>query len=171
MRNKKRFEPLTLQEIVRVELIKAMPEGGYADPAALDVDDLIVNNGRIFLARRIAGGDAQTPPGSAMAYMAVGTVSTAPTLVDSLLTGEVAGGRKALAANSANVDNIYTAVCTWGGVADSVTSFDLVEAGIFNHASSGQGTMFQRVTFAAVTLADSDLLKITLETNVGSNTI
>jgi hypothetical protein len=29
--------------------------------------------------------------------------------------------------------------------------------------------MFQRVTFAAVTLADSDLLKITLETNVGSS--
>lgn len=163
----KRREPLTLSEIVRAELFRALPEGGYAQPTALDVEDLIVNNGRIYIARRIAGGDSQTTPGSAMAYMAVGTVSTAPTLTDSTLTGHVS--RKALATNTAINSNTYTAVATWGGAADTVTSIQIQEAGIFNHASSGNGTMMQRVTFATVTLADSDLLKITLETNVGSS--
>jgi hypothetical protein len=167
--DKQRREALTLSEIVRAELYRALPSGGYGEPEAMEVEDLIVNNGRIFLARRIAGGDAQTAPGSAMAYMAVGTVSTGPALADTTLTGEVK--RKALSANSANVNNIYTAVTTFGGAADTVTSLQIQEAGIFNHASSGQGTMFQRVTFATVTLADSDLLKVTLETNCGSNTI
>lgn len=162
-------EPLTLSEIVKAELFRALPQGGYAEPNQLDMEDLIVNNGRIFIARRIAGGDGQTAPGSAMAYMAVGTVSTAPGLTDTTLTGEV--NRKALATNSAQTNNIYTAVATWGGAADSVTSLSLVEAGIFNHAGSGQGTMMQRVTFSAVVLANSDLLRVTLETNVGSNTI
>lgn len=161
-------EELTLREIVRAELFRALPEGGYAAPQSMEVTDLIVNNGRIYIARRIAGGDATTGA-SAMAYMAVGTVSTAATLTDSTLTGEV--DRKALATNSAQTNNIYTAVATWGGAADTVTSLQIVEAGIFNHANSGQGTMMQRVTFATVTLADSDLLKVTLETNVGSNTI
>jgi hypothetical protein len=161
-------ESLGLREIVKAELYRASAEGGWSDPHDLEVEDLIVNNGRIYIARRIAGGDTTTGA-SAMAYMAVGTVSTAATLVDSLITGEV--DRKALATNSAETANIYTAVATWGGAADSVTSLNIVEAGVFNHASSGEGTMLQRVTFAAVTLANSDLLKITLQTNVGSNTI
>jgi hypothetical protein len=165
-----KLEGLSLQEIVIAELIRAKPEGGYAQPEQMDVNDLIVNDGRIYIARRIAGGDTTTGA-SAMNYMTVGTVSTAATLTDTLITGEVAGGRKALATNTADTNNVYTAVATWGGAADSVTSFQLTEAGIFNHASSGEGQMMQRVTFAAVTLADSDLLKITLQTNVGSNTI
>ncbi len=163
-------EVLTLQEIVKAELFRAKPEGGYHEARQIDVEDLIVNSGRIYIARRIVGGDSTTGA-SAMAYMSVGTETTIASLNNTQLPGEVAGGRKALSANSASTDNVYTAVATWGGAADSVTSFALVEAGLFNHASSGEGQMMQRVTFAAVTLADSDLLKITLETNVGSNTI
>src|SRR3990170_7816650 len=108
---------LTFKETVRIGLWRGTG-GAYAvEPDECPtVEDLIVNNGRIFLARRIAGGDAQTAPGSAMAYMAVGTVSTAAVLTDTTLTGEVK--RKALSANSANVNNIYTAVTTFGGAAD-----------------------------------------------------
>lgn len=154
-------ESLGLWELVRAEILRA--NGGVEEVC---VNDLIVNAGRTYLAKRIAAGDTVA---SAMAYMAVGTVATAAGLTDTTLTGEVV--RKALSTNSAATNNIHTCVATFGGAADSVTSIAITEAGVFNHAASGNGTMFQRVTFAAVTLAGSDLLKITLETNVGSNTI
>lgn len=158
-------ESVRLGETITVEIFRGRADGYAAEPdEVIDNEDLVVNAGRIYLAQRI-GANVNSP----MAHMAVGTVSTAPALANTTLTGEVA--RKALSTNSAQTDNIYTAVSTFGGDADSVTSLELVEAGIFNHASSGEGTMFQRVTFAAVTLADSDLFKITLQTNVGSNTI
>lgn len=162
-------EALTLQECVSADIYRARPEGGWYEPETIEVGDLIVTVGRNYIARRIVGNDSQTSPGSAMAYMAVGTVSTAPALGNTTLTGEVV--RKALSLSSAGITaaNVYTAVATFGGSADSVTSLSIVEAGLFNHASSGQGTMMQRVTFAAVVLANSDLLKITLETNVGSS--
>jgi hypothetical protein len=161
---------LILKETVRVDVFRGH-RGFYApDPDETPVvEDLIVNNGRIYLARRIAGGDTQTAPGSAMAYMAVGTATAAAALTDTTLPGEIK--RKGLAVNSALVNNVYTAVSTYGGAAESIQSIAITEAGVFNHANSGQGTMMQRVTFAAVTLADSDLLRITLETNVGSNVI
>lgn len=127
--------------------------------------DLITTAGRVYLAKRIASGDAVA---SAMAYMAVGTVSNAPALANTTLTGEIV--RKALAVSSTTAgDNVYTAVATFGGAAESISSIAIVEAGIFNHASSGNGALFQRVTFASVTLANSDILKLTLSTNVGSS--
>jgi|SRR3990170_819926 len=161
---------LTFKETVRIGLWRGTG-GAYAvEPDECPtVEDLIVNAGRIFLARRIAGGDSQTPPGSAMAYMAVGTATAAPALTDTTLPGEIK--RKVLSTNSAITNNEYTAVATYGGFADTIQSIAITEAGVVNHANSGQGTMLQRVTFAAVTLANSDLLKVELITNVGSNTI
>lgn len=156
--------PLAIGEQVKAYVHRAMPSGGWSPPELLKSHDLITNNGRTFLAQRI-GADVNSP----MAYMAVGTVSTAADLTDSALSGEVA--RKALAVNSAQTNNVYTAVATFGGDADSVASLSLVEAGVLNHAASGNGTLFQRVTYASVVLANSDLLSLTLETNVGSNTI
>ena len=164
-RNAVSAEALGLQEIVKAEIYRGLG-GPYSEAPdeTLCVNDLITTAGRTWLAKRI-GLDT----GSAMAYMAVGTVTTAAALGDTTLTGEVK--RKALSTNTAGptAANVYTAVMTLGGSADSVTSIAITEAGIFNHASSGNGTMFQRVTFAAVTLANSDLLKLTLETNVGSS--
>jgi hypothetical protein len=159
-------EQLTLHEIVRAELLRASAEGGYEDPIPLCVGDLIVTTGRNYIAQRIINEDATA---SRMAYMAVGTVSTGAALGDTTLTGEVK--RKALSVSTvgATASNVYTAISTFGGAADTLTGVVIQEAGIFNHASSGQGTMMQRVTFSQVTLADSDLLKITLETNVGSS--
>ena len=165
-RNAVSAEALGLQEIVRAEIYRGTG-GPYSEAPdeTLCVNDLIVTAGRVYLAKRIGGDNI----GSAMAYMAVGTTATAAALGDTTLAGEVK--RKILSTNSAGptAANVYTAVMTLGGSADSVSSLAIVEAGIFNHASSGQGTMFQRVTFAAVTLANSDLLRLTLETNVGSS--
>lgn len=159
---------LLLREIIRVEVYRGKP-GGYGEPESFEADDLIVTTGRQYIARRIAGGDATTGA-SAMVAMAVGTGSVAAALTDGStpgLYGEVK--RKALSTNSAITANIYTAVTTFGGAADSVTSLQIQEAGIVNTVLSGQGVLMQRVTFSAVTLADSDLLKLTLETNVGSS--
>lgn len=159
-------EPLSLGECIRVAVARHLPEGGWAPPQYLDTGDLVVNDGRVFLAKRINGGDAVA---SAMQHMAIGTVATAATLTDTKITGEVV--RKTMAISSAVTNNKYQGVATFGGSADSVASVVLREAGIFNHAASGQGTMFQRVTYASVTLANSDLLHLTMETIVGSNTI
>lgn len=156
--------PLHIGEIIKIHVQRAKPSGGWEPLKLVDSEDLVVNAGRTFLAQRI-GANVNSP----MAHMAVGTVSTAPALTDTQPTGEV--DRKALAVNSAITNNVYTAVSTFGGFADSVTSLSLVEGAILNHAASGQGTMFQRVTFAAVVLANSDILSLTMETNVGSNTI
>lgn len=154
-------EALPLKEVIEVKLIRADGTEEIAESV-----DLIVNTGRIYIAKRISGGDTVA---SAMAYMAVGTATTAPALTDTTLPGEVK--RKGLAVASATNNNVWTAVATFGGAADGVTGVAIAEAGVFNHQDSGQGTMMQRVTFSAVTLQDSDLLKITLQTNVGSNTI
>ncbi len=160
-------EGLILKEIVRAEVFRARPDG-YLPEAdfAAEVTDLIVNAGRIHIAKRISGLDASP---SAMIHLAIGTMTEAPALTDSILSGEVA--RKAMAISSALTNNVWSGVATFGGSADSVASVAITEAGIFNHAGSGQVSMMQRVQFAAVTLANSDLLKLTLETNVGSNTI
>lgn len=160
--------PLLLKETVIVNLHRADPVGGWKAPELMDVRDLIVTTGRTYLAKRISVGDTVA---SAMAYMMVGTGSAAPALTDGStpgLYGEVK--RKALAIGSTTGGaNVWTAVSTFGGSSDSITSLSLQEAGIANHASSGQGTLFQRVTFASVVLANSDLLSIQLDTNVGSS--
>lgn len=156
-------EGLSLFEIIKAEVWRGGPNGYTVEATeSMCVTDLITTAGRTFLAQRI-GANVNSP----MAYMAVGTSATSPALGDTSLPGEVK--RKTLSTNSAQTANVYTAVCTFGGAADSVTSLQLVEAGIWNHASSAQGTLFQRITFAAVTLADSDLVKITMQTNVGSS--
>lgn len=163
---KQLIESLAIGEKITVDVHRARAGGGWHSPSQMDAQDLVTNVGRIYLAQRIASGDTVA---SAMAYMAIGSGSTAAALGDTTMVAEV--DRKALAVNSATTNNVYTAIATWGGAADTVTSAVIVEAGVLNHASSGQGTLFQRVTFSSVTLADSDLLSITLQTNVGSNTI
>lgn len=160
-------EGLALGETIKAEVYRG-GDGFYSSTPdeVVCVNDLIVNTGRIYLAKRISGGDTVA---SAMAHIAVGTGTASPALGDTALAGEYK--RKATAINSAITNNIWSAVCTFGGFADTITSLQMTEAGVFNHASSGQATLFQRVTFSAVTLADSDLFSITLQTNIGSSTI
>lgn len=158
---------LPLLERIKVEVFRGH-RGYYLDTPDEEpcVTDLVVNTGRIFLAKRIGGDNTVA---SAMTYMMVGTGSTAPTLTDTTLPGEIK--RKTLAVNSATQNNLYTAVGTFGGFADSIQSIAITEAGVVNHASSGNGTMYQRITFAQEVLANSDILRITMETLVGSNSI
>jgi len=160
---------LALSERIIPRVFRAKPEGGWYEPYCPGgIADLVLNSGRTYLAQRATAGDTVA---SLMAYMAVGTASAASSLTSpsSSVPGEVA--RKATAIASANPNNVIQFITTFGGFSDSVTSVQLQEAAITNHASSGEGTVYQRVTFAAVTLANSDLFSMTMETVVGSNTI
>ncbi len=166
----KHTEFLGLAEVVKAEVFRGH-RGYYAKEPdeSLAVTDLIVNTGRIYIAKRMSAGDTVA---SLMNYMAIGSGTAAAALTDGStpgLYGEIK--RKALAVFSAQTNNIVTAVCTFGGTAETIQSIAITEAGLANHANSGQGDLMQRVTFASVTLANSDLLKLTLQTNVGSNTI
>jgi len=165
MSTEKFGEGLPLLEPVKVEIFRGH-RGYYLDTPDETpcVGDLITTAGRNWLALRI-GPAVNSPVG----WMAVGSGATGAALGDTALVREIS--RKVLATNTAGITaaNVYTAVATWGGAADTVQSIAIAEAGLFNHVGSGQGTLFQRVTFAGVTLADSDLLKVTLETNVGSS--
>lgn len=159
-------ETLVLKEEIIAEIYRGH-RGFYTDTPdeILPVQDLIVTTGRVYLAKRISAGDTVA---SAMAHVAIGTGSTGAALGDTALGNEVI--RKASAINSTLLNtNVWSIVATFGGFADSITSAQITEAGVFNHASSGQGTMFQRVTFSAVTLANSDLYRIELSTNCGSS--
>ena len=160
-------EALCLGETIKAEIFRG-DRGFYSDTPdeLVCVNDLIVNTGRIYLAKRISAGDTVA---SAMAHIAIGTGTASPALGDTVLAGEYK--RKGTAVNSAITNNVWSVISTFGGFADTITSLQITEAGVFNHASSGAGTLFQRVTFATVTLADSDLFSITLQTNVGSNNI
>ena len=60
---------------------------------------------------------------------------------------------------------------TWGGAADSVSSIALEEAGIFNSANSGTGTMLNRLTGVNATLADSDILSLEMTFQIGSHAL
>ena len=127
------------------------------------VDNLIVNNGMNFLAAKI--GSQAVGTNSAMAYTAIGTVSTAATLTNATLTGEIK--RKIFDVTTLN-GNVWTIINTWAGSVDGITSVSIVEAATMNHASSAQGVMFQRVTFSSVVLANSDFMSLQIDTTVGS---
>jgi len=124
-------------------------------------DNLFVNDGMDYLATF-----QSTSPGSVMNHMHVGTGSTAATLTDTVLVGEV-GSRVTMATRTTAGSNVLTEVGTFGGAETGITSLNLSEVGVFNHSTSG-GTMRSRTVFAPITLADSDVLNISYQTTVGS---
>jgi hypothetical protein len=113
----------------------------------MEVPNLIVTIGKNHIAARMQG----TSQG-VMSYMAVGSVSTAPTVGDLTLNTEIA--RVALATYT-NSSNIVQATATFVGGTGTGT---LREAGLFNASSSG--TMLAHTTFPAITKASTDTLSI-----------
>jgi len=127
------------------------------------VKNTIVNCGMDYLAQQISSWAAPAK----MSHMIVGTSTAVPTLSDYRLPGEVTGGRKTFAATSVS-NNTWSAVCTWGGGADGVTSFQLQNAGIGNTANSGT-QIFNHVQFSQTVLANSDFLRLELYSQIGSS--
>jgi len=113
------------------------------------VDNLVVQAGLNFIASRMKDATANV-----MSHMSVGTTSTTPTLSDTALGSEVSGSRVALTSTVVSGSNVtYTATFNPG-----VGTGALVEAGIFNAASSG--TMLCRTTFAVINKNAADTLTI-----------
>lgn len=106
---------------------------------------------------------------SAFSHIVVGTQTAAASLGSVLSAiGEVERKGGAVAANS---NEYMVCVATWAGNADGLTSVDLRSAGLVNHASSGNGTLFNHVNSVATILADSDFLNLKVQVRVGSHNL
>lgn len=112
------------------------------------IPNLVVTTGKSFIASRMVGTSANV-----MSHMAIGSSSTAPAAGDSALGGEL--GRVALTSSTA-----AAAVTTYVASFPAGTGTGaVVEAGIFNAASSG--TLLCRTTFSVVNKGVDDAMSIT----------
>lgn len=155
--------PIPIRGIWRKEIVRANPAGGYFPPSEIEEGNLIVTVGMDYLADRI--GSRATGTHSTMTHAAIGTSTQAASINQTTLPGEVL--RKLFDSTSRN-GNIWVTVNTFGGGADGITSVVIAEAGVFNAAGSGAGVMMQRAALSTVVLANSDFLKLQVETTVGS---
>lgn len=107
-------------------------------------------------------------------YIAVGTQTAAHSLNSAQGTlGEVVRKVSAVGSTQAQSREWIFLQCTLGGAADSVTSLALDSAGISDHANShaSTGILGNMVNGIGVTLANSDLLDLTVRIRVGSHDI
>lgn len=114
------------------------------------VPNLVVQTGRNYIAHRMTSNSNVI-----MSHMAIGTNNTAAALTDTTLGTETA--RVALTSTSANA-NVVTYVATFNPGTPAAANA-VVEAGIFNGASSGE--MLCRTVFDVVNKGTLDTLSIT----------
>lgn len=112
------------------------------------IPNLVVTAGKGFIASRMVGTSANV-----MSHMAIGSDSTAPAAGDTALGGEL--GRVALTSSTA-AGAVTTYVATFPA---GTGTGAVVEAGIFNAASSG--TMLCRTVFSVVNKGVDDAMQIT----------
>jgi len=106
---------------------------------------------------------------SGIAYLAIGTVSTAFSLGNTgLQFGEVS--RKAPATLATSKMTVILAM-TWAGNTDGLTGVALASAACVNHASSGQGIAYNLTNSVNATLAASDFLLLQAEISIGSHNL
>jgi len=127
------------------------------------IRNIVTRYGLNRLAARAINATGQTP-----AYiLGVGTVTNAASL-DSTNFGEVS--RKAAAVVVQSQD-WFALTMTWAGNTDSLTGVALDSVAILDHASSGQGTVFNIANGLGVTLQASDFLNLTGRIRVGSHNL
>lgn len=122
------------------------PDGKLKD--FREVDNLIVDTGRTWMASRYTNA-----PANAMSHMAVGSGTVAPANGNTTLGAEL--GRAALTSQT-SAANVTTYAA---GFAAGVGTGAVTEAGIFNAAAAG--TMLNRATFAVVNKGANDTMTIT----------
>lgn len=126
------------------------------------IDNIVTANGLNLIASR-----AVSNTNSQINHIAVGTVTAAASL-GSTNFGEV--DRKVPTTITSSTEVFY-AVATWQGFADSVTSVVLESAALTNHVNSGQGTVVNIVNGLSATLADSDYLHLEVQVQCGSHAL
>ena len=117
-----------------------------------EVNNLVVTLGKEFIAARMAANAT-----AVMSHMAIGTGGTAPAAGNSTLQTELA--RTALAVAGGSVAGAVVTYNATFGV--GVGTGALQEAGLFNAAGAGAGTMAARVTYGVVTKGANDITQIT----------
>ena len=128
-----------------VQIVLLNKDGSVKDTR--EIKNLVVTTGKGFIAGRMVNAP------TAMSHMAVGSSSTAAAVGDTALGGEL--GRVALGSSTAvGAVVTYTASFPAGTGTGAV-----VEAGIFNAASSG--TMLCRTVFSVVNKGVDDAMTIT----------
>jgi hypothetical protein len=120
------------------------------DEVVKEVDNLVVSDGKDFVASRMEG-----TTDAVMSHMAIGTGSTAAAAGDSALGSEVA--RVALTSTTVS-SNTVTYVATFGAGTPS-SAAAVTEAGLLNASSAG--TMLCRTVFDVVNKGTADSMTIT----------
>ena len=125
--------------------------------------NLVVNAGQNFLAQYISswaiGANSQ------MVAMGVGTSTTAASLNQTTILGEV----KRLAFSSTSVGaNSWSAVTTFGGGSDGLTNVWISEVAVANTVNSGGGTLLNRIVINSFTLQSSDIAQLQVIVACGS---
>jgi hypothetical protein len=106
---------------------------------------------------------------SAIAYLAIGTVTAAHSLGSAVTTfGEISRKTPSILASSGEV---VIVAMTWAGAADGLTGIALGSAGCVNHASSGLGIAYNLTNSVSATLAASDFLLLQAEIQIGSHAL
>ena len=122
------------------------------DEIVRDIDNLVVNNGKSYVASRMAADGT-----AVMSHMAIGAGVSAAGVTDSAL-----GEQKAIVALNDGSPTLSGATVTYAatfGINIPSSAAAITEAGIFNDASSG--TMLCRTVFAVVNKQPSDSMTIT----------
>lgn len=114
-----------------------------------NVDNLVVQTGKVYIASRMVNTDVPV-----MSHMAIGTGTVTPASSDVSLTTEVA--RVAMSSTPTSADNVVTYIALFPA---GVGTGALTEAGVFNAGTSG--TMLSHTTFAVVNKGASDSISIT----------
>lgn len=126
--------------------------------------NLVTTVGMNFLAQWVSSYAVGT--NSQMTHMAIGTATTAASINQTTLPGEVV--RVAFSAVSVSA-NSWTVVTTFGGGSNGIANVTITEAAIFNHPSSAQGVMYNRILVSSqFTLANSDIAAIRIYSAIGS---
>ena len=122
------------------------------DEIVRDIDNLVVNTGKNYVASRMAGNSP-----TVMSHMAIGSGTLAAAVGNPALGNEEAIVALATAGGNASGATVtYVATFDAGTPASSAA---ITEAGIFNGASSG--TMLCRTVFDVVNKQSSDSMTVT----------
>ena len=115
-------------------------------------DNLVVTAGKNWVAGRFKDGSIPDE----MSHMAIGSADTAAAAGNTALATEL--NRIALTTDGGTVStNTVQYDASWTSAA---AAYAIKEAGIFNHGTSGQGTMLARTTFNVINKGTDDTVSI-----------
>lgn len=126
------------------------------------INNIVTADGLNLLAERAISDTA-----SKAGWLAVGTATHTPHINSQEI---LEADRKAAAVINSSKEVFY-AIATWGGNADSVTSVQLESAAICNHQTSGSGVYINHAGGLSTVLGDSDFLHLEVQVQVGSHAI